>query len=455
MPDVTLTIDGQAVTVPAGTNIVDAARAATVSVPVFCYHPKMKPVGMCRMCLVEAYTPKIDPATRQPVIGADGKPELALMMGKLQAGCVTPVSEGMVVKTVTDRVKFAQKGQLEFLLTSHPLDCPVCDKGGECPLQNLTMEWGPGSSRFDYADKHHNVKPVPLGDLIYLDRERCILCARCVRFQDEIAGDPVLGFDNRGRNWEIISKSEPGFDSKFSGNTTDICPVGALTSSDFRFKARVWELRSVPSVCNHCSVGCDISLDMRYDDLMRVMPRENDYVNEIWACDKGRYGMRAFGSKERLKNPLIRRNNQWAEVTWDEAFAYVADRLTLIRASAGAGALGGLAGAKLSNEDLFLFQKLFREALGSNNIDHRAGTPDEPPALDDLTNVVGVGAGTNLMTLGKGTSVLVLGADPEEEAPLYVLRLRGIADRQAARPDSGRGYRHQADAQAGLDAGDS
>jgi len=429
MPDVTLTIDGQAVTVPAGTNIVDAARAAAVSVPVFCYHPKMKAVGMCRMCLVEAYTPKLDPATRQPVIGPDGKPELALMMGKLQAGCVTPVSDGMVVKTVTDRVKFAQKGQLEFLLTSHPLDCPVCDKGGECPLQNLTMEWGPGNSRYDYSDKVHFEKPIPLGDLIYLDRERCILCARCVRFQDEIAGDPVLGFDNRGRSWEIISKSDPPFDSKFSGNTTDICPVGALTSSDFRFKARVWELRSVPSICNRCPVGCNISLDMRYDELMRVMPRENDYVNEIWTCDKGRYGMRDFTSKERLKNPLIRRNNQWAEVTWDEAFEFIADRLTLIRASAGAGALAGLAGANLPNEDLYLFQKLFREVLGSNNIDHRKGTPDEPAELDDLPNLLGVGAGTNLMTLGKGTSVLVIGADPEEEAPLYVIRLRGIADR--------------------------
>jgi NADH-quinone oxidoreductase subunit G len=429
MPDVTLIVDGQTVTVPAGTNIVDAARAAAIAVPVFCYHPKMKAVGMCRMCMVEVYTPKIDPATRQPVLGPDGQPVLALMANKLQAGCVTPVSEGMVVKTATDRVEFAQRGQLEFLLTSHPLDCPVCDKGGECPLQNLTMEWGPGNSRFDYSDKVHFEKPIPLGDLIYLDRERCILCARCVRFQDEIAGDPVLGFDNRGRSWEIISKSDPLFDSKFSGNTTDICPVGALTSSDFRFKARVWELRSVPSICPHCPVGCDIALDMRYNDLMRVMPRENDYVNEIWICDKGRYGMRYFGSKERLKSPMIRRNNTWTEATWDEAIRFVADKLTLIRASAGGGALAGLAGPKLANEDLYLFQKLFRNVLGTNNLDHRDGTAGEPAALDDLPTALGVGAGTNLMKLGKGTSVLVIGADPEEEAPLYVLRLRGIADR--------------------------
>ncbi len=429
MPDVTMIIDGQSVTVPAGTNVVDAARSVATAIPVFCYHPKMQPVGMCRMCMVEVYTPRMDPATRQPVIGADGKPELALVGNKLQAGCMTPVTPGMVVKTVTDKVKFAQKGQLEFLLTSHPLDCPVCDKGGECPLQNLTMQWGPGNSRYDYSDKVHFEKPIPLGDLIYLDRERCILCARCVRFQDEIAGDPVLGFDNRGRSWEIISKSDPQFDSKFSGNTTDICPVGALTSSDFRFKARAWELRSVPSICPHCPVGCDISLDMRYNDLMRVMPRENDFVNEIWTCDKGRYGMRYFGSPDRLKAPMIRRDNQWAQVTWDEALQFIADKLTLIRASAGASALAGLAGAQLPNEDLFLFQKLFREVLGSNNIDHRNGTLDESTELDDLPRQFGVGAGTNLMTLGKGTAVLVVGADPEEEAPLYVLRLRGIATR--------------------------
>src|SRR5262245_17169393 len=428
MPDVTLTIDGQSVTVPAGTNVVDAARAVSTAVPVFCYHPKMKAVGMCRMCMVEVYTPKIDPATRQPVIGPDGKPELALMANKLQPGCMTPVSPGMVVNTASDRVKFAQRGQLEFLLTSHPLDCPVCDKGGECPLQNLTMEWGPGNSRYDYSDKVHFPKPIPLGDLIYLDRERCILCARCVRFQDEIAGDPVLGFDNRGRSWEIISKSDPPFDSKFSGNTTDICPVGALTSSDFRFKARVWELRSVPSICPHCPVGCDISLDMRYNDLMRVMPRENDYVNEIWICDKGRFGMRFFEQEERIKTPLIKRNNAWVEATWDEALRYVADKLTLIRASAGVDALAGLAGPKLPNEDLYLFQKLFREILGSGNIDHRAGLSGELE-LDDLTTQLGVGQGTNLMTLGKGTSVLVIGADPEEEAPVYVLRLRGTLNR--------------------------
>ncbi len=428
MPDITVTVDGNTVTVPAGTNIVDAAREAGVAIPVFCYHPKMKPVGMCRMCLVEVYTPMMDRATNQPVLDDNGKPKMALMMNKLQPGCTTPVSNGMVINTTSDKVKFTQRGVLEFLLTSHPLDCPVCDKGGECPLQNLTMEWGPGNSRFDYSEKVHFEKPIPLGNLIYLDRERCILCARCVRFQDEIADDPVLGFDNRGRAWEIISKSDPPFNSKFSGNTTDICPVGALTSSDFRFKARVWELRSVPSICPHCPVGCDLSLDMRYNDLMRVMPRENDYVNEIWLCDKGRYGMRYFGSDERLTTPLVRRNGELVPATWDEAIQTIVDRFGSIRHKVGAEALGGLAGPKLSNEALYLFQKLFRDVLGSNNLDHRNGTPGEPP-IYDMSRSLGVGSGTNLTDLGKGTAVLVVGADPEEEAPLYMLRLRAIAQR--------------------------
>ncbi|NNJ10229.1 NADH-quinone oxidoreductase subunit NuoG [Chloroflexales bacterium ZM16-3] len=430
MPDITLTVDGVTVTVPAGTNIVDAARVVNTAIPVFCYHPRLKPAGMCRMCLVQVGTPRIDPSTRQVVLGEDGRPVIA-MMPKLQTGCTTPVSEGMVVKTVTDEVKAAQRGVLEFLLTSHPLDCPVCDKGGECPLQNLTMGWGPGVSRFDYNDKVHFEKPVALGDLIYLDRERCILCARCVRFQDEVADDQVLGFDNRGRNWMIISKSDPPFDSKFSGNTTDICPVGALTSSDFRFKARVWELQSKPVVCTLCPVGCNISLDMRHDKLMRVMPRENAAVNDIWICDKGRFGHRFIESAERLTTPLVRRGGRLEPASWAEATALVAGKLAAIQAKAGGAAIGGLASPRLSNEDLYAFQKLFREQLGSNNLDHSIGAPGET-AADDLGGTLGVGRGTNLMELGKGAAVLVVGADPEEEAPVYMLRLRGIAQRGGA-----------------------
>jgi NADH-quinone oxidoreductase subunit G len=425
---VTITVDGREVTVAAGTNVVDAAREAGISIPVFCYHPRMQAVGMCRMCLVSIGMPRIDRATGKLVLGEDGQPEIS-MLPKLQTACTTQVSQGMVVQTDTEQVKFAQRGVLEFLLTSHPLDCPVCDKGGECPLQNLTMEWGPGESRFDYSNKVHFQKPVPLGDLILLDRERCILCGRCVRFQDELADDPVLGFDQRGRAWHIISKSEPPFDSKFSGNTTDICPVGALTSADFRFKARVWELRPVPSLCTHCSVGCNITLDMRHNQIKRVMPRENTAVNDIWICDKGRYGLHFVESEKRLTTPLIRRGDQrLVQATWEEAIAVIAEKLVALHRSGGSDVLAGLVSERLSNEDLYLFQRLFRDALSCNNLDHRSGAPGEPHH-DDIGALVGVGSGTNIMDLGKGSVVLVIGADPEEEAPLYMLRLREIAKR--------------------------
>jgi len=427
MPDVTLTIDGKEVTVPQGTGVVEAARAAGIEVPVFCHHPKLTPVGMCRMCLVEVGTPKMDPQTKQPVIGDDGKPVIA-MMPKLQTGCTTPVTPGMVVRTDTAEVQFARKGVIEMLLTSHPLDCPVCIKGGECPLQNLTMGYGPGTTRFDYADKVHFQKPIALGPLIDLDRERCILCSRCVRFEDEIAGDNVLGFANRGRSWHIQSISDPPFNSKFSGNTVDICPVGALMSHDFRFAGRVWEVKPVPSICPHCPVGCNTTLDMRYRDVKRVQPRENEWVNEIWLCDKGRYGHHFVDSQRRLTKPLVRRGGSLVETSWQEALEEISQRLYGVVEGFGGDAVGGLAGGRLANEDLFLFQKLFRELLSSPNLDSRTGADDEAEH-DDLAYAFGLGSGTNLGELGKGTTVLVVGADVEEEAPVYLLRLRGIKRR--------------------------
>lgn len=427
MSDVTLTIDGVEVTVPKGTNVVEAARRVGIQIPVFCYHPRIRSVGMCRMCLVAVGMPQIDRATGERVLGEDGSPQVT-MLPKLQTACTTSASDGMVIKTDTNEVKYAQRGIVEFLLTSHPLDCPVCDKGGECPLQNLTMEWGPGESRFDYADKAHFDKPVPLGDLIYLDRERCILCGRCVRFQDDIAGDHVLGFFNRGRKWHIISKSEPPFDSKLSGNTTDICPVGALTTADFRFKARVWEVKPVPSLCNLCSVGCNTMLDMRHNEIKRVMPRENSAVNDLWLCDKGRFAHHFVHSDRRVTRPMVRRNGSLVEVTWEEAIMTVADNLAAIYKKDGGEAIMGIAGEHLANEDLYLFQRLFRDVLGSNNLDHRIGTPGDLHH-DEAGATMGVGSGTNVMSLSGETAVLVIGADPEEEAPIYRQRLRGIAQR--------------------------
>ncbi|MEO1290697.1 MAG: 2Fe-2S iron-sulfur cluster-binding protein [Chloroflexota bacterium] len=294
---VTINIDGTEYSVPEGGNLVDMAKwFAGNDIPVFCYHPKMEPVGMCRMCVVELGSVSRDRATGDVQYNEDGTPVIR-WFPKLQTACTQTVTDGMYIKTDTEKVDAGRESVLEFLLTSHPLDCPICDKGGECPLQNLTMDHGNGVSRMYYEDKMHLDKHYPLGDLIWLDRERCIQCARCIRFQDEIVGDDVLAFHERGRRLQIITNSDPGFDTYFSGNTTDICPVGALTTGDFRFGARPWELTEVPSISPWDAAGENISLSTRIDRdfggktmIKRVMPRQNEHVNEIWISDKTRFG---------------------------------------------------------------------------------------------------------------------------------------------------------------------
>ncbi len=427
---VNVIIDGHKVTVPAGTLVVEAAKLIGNDIPVFCYHPKLDPVGMCRMCLVEIGTPRLDPATRQPLLDESGQPVIA-MMPKPQTACTQPVSEGMVVKTTTDAVAEARRAILEFLLTSHPLDCPICDKGGECPLQELTLAYGPGVSRMPLGSKFRLAKVVPLGDLIMLDRERCIQCARCIRFQDEIADDHVLEFKHRGRGMEIVTMSDPPFDSKWSGNTTDICPVGALTSRDFRFKGRPWELDNTASLCTLCSVGCNTTLAVRYDDIKRVMPRENESVNEIWLCDKGRFGHKYANAPDRLTQPLVRRGGQLQPASWEDALAYAAERLNAIKSTHGPDSIGGLAGDRIANEDLYLFQKLLRGVVGTNNVDH-ATRAEFPANAADLVAQVGVGSGSNLQSMGKGSAILVIGGDPDEEQPVTWLRIKQAADRRGA-----------------------
>ncbi len=422
-----LYIDDTLVSVPKGTVVVDAAKRMGTDIPVFCYHPKLEPVGMCRMCLVEIGRPRIDPATRQPVLGADGQPEIA-WGPKLETGCTVQVSEGMHVRTLTGNVQQAQKDVLEFLLTSHPLDCPICDKGGECPLQNLTMGYGPGVSRFDYADKQRLDKHFPLGDLIFLDKERCIQCARCIRFQDEIADDHVLGFYERGRRLEITTLGEPGFYSKFSGNTTDICPVGALTTTDFRFRARPWELTNVPSICPHCPVGCNTTLGTRRSkgrggqwDILRVMPRQNEAVNEIWICDKGRFGHHHARSEERLLKPLLRKDGQLFVVSWEEALTLIASKM-----KAAGSNVGALIGDRLANEDVYLIRKLITEGLRSTRINARPHI-----AAHDIVARYGVGAGSDFGKMGQGSAIVVIAGDVEEEAPLWFLRIKGAVKRGA------------------------
>ncbi len=420
---INLKIDDHAITVPEGMLIVDAAKKAEIDIPVFCYHPKMKPVGMCRMCLVDIGRPMIDRATGKPVLEADGAPRIQFAP-KLDTACTTPVSEGMVVVTTSEKVTAARKEVLEFLLTSHPLDCPICDKGGECPLQNLTMEHGPGESRFLYAEKMHLAKHVPLGELIYLDRERCIQCGRCTRFQHEVVDDPVIGFHDRGRALEIITDSEPGFDSIWSGNTTDICPVGALTTADFRFGARPWELTASASVCNQCPVGCNITFNTRREAMSsgknmikRVMPRQNEAVNEIWICDKGRFGYHFTESADRLRQPLVRKDGALQPATWEEALTLVAEKVK----GAGSGFMT-LAGGRLSNEDLFNLRQL--NPSGANLLYTYMGG-------GDLIEQVGVGQGTNFSDMGKGTAILVAASDLHEEAPLWWLRIKQAAERGA------------------------
>ncbi len=423
---VNLTIDNHPVSVPAGTLVVDAAKKVGIDIPVFCYHPKLDPVGMCRLCLVEIGRPVVDRTTNQPVLEADGSPKISFGP-KLETSCTTPVSDGMVIRTDNQKVTAARQDILEFLLTSHPLDCPVCDKGGECPLQNLTLRFGHGESRFIFDEKKRLDKKVPLGELIMLDRERCIQCARCVRFQKEIVGDPVIGFSDRGRSLEIITSSDPGFDSIFSGNTTDICPVGALTTADFRFGARPWEMNSAASICTHCPVGCNLSINVRRearaggrDVIKRIMPRQNEAVNEIWICDKGRFAYHFTESDQRLTEPWMRKNGALEPVTWDEALQAAAARLK----KAGGQTLT-LAGGRLSNEDLFNL-KVLTSALGGQGYLHGAMGGGE------LTVQVGVGQGTNLGDFGPGSAILVVASDLHEEAPLWWLRVKQAVERGAA-----------------------
>ena len=440
---ITLTIDDRQVAAPAGTLVVDAAKQAGIDVPVFCYHPKLSTTGTCRMCLVEVGTPRIDPETGQ--VQRDENDDPAIRWSPdLQTACTLPVSEGMVVRTLTTRIAQARQAVIESLLSDHPLDCPICDKGGECSLQDLTIAYGSGNSRLALDDQGRLDKHVPLGDLIILDQERCIQCGRCVRFMEEIADDPALRLERRGRRLELVPRPDAPFDSYFGGNTTDICPVGALTSADFRFVARPWEMKHHASLCNHCAVGCNITLDIRVEAcvptprstgdtgetssyggglvIKRVMPRQNEAVNEIWICDKGRYGHHHTRAADRLTTPLIRQDGELTATTWDEALDLVARRIKVVHPAQ----VAGVAGDRLSNEDLFLFQTLMRDVIGTPHVDT---FPSAPGA--NLVARYGIGSQSNWNHLGQNSVILVVAGDVEEQAPLWFLRIKAAAQRGA------------------------
>ncbi|RBY93339.1 NADH-quinone oxidoreductase subunit G [Blastococcus sp. TF02A-30] len=402
-PDaVRCTIDGFDVAVPKGTLIIRAAEMIGVQIPRFCDHPLLEPVGACRQCLVEVE------GQRKPV-----------------ASCTMPVTEGMVVQTqlsspVADK---AQQGTMELLLINHPLDCPVCDKGGECPLQNQAMSNGRTESRF-VDEKRTYPKPLPISTEILLDRERCVLCARCTRFSQQVAGDPFIELFERGALEQVAIYEDEPFESYFSGNTTQICPVGALTSAQYRFRARPFDLRSEPSVCEHCASGCAMRTDFRRGKVTRRLAGEDPAVNEEWTCDKGRYAFRYVTANQRLTTPLVRRDGELQPASWPEAWAAAAAGLRQARQDGGVGVLPG---GRLTVEDAYAYAKFARVALGTNDVDARARAHSAEELAFLGSVVAGTGPGRGAVTydeLGTAPAVLLVGFEPEEESPIVFLRLR-------------------------------
>jgi NADH-quinone oxidoreductase subunit G len=355
---ISLTIDGIQVKVPPGTSILQAILRSGREIPHFCYHPKLQVVGSCRMCQVEV----------------QGAPKLVI-------SCATPVAEGMEVMTASEKAAKAQKAVLEFLLLNHPLDCPVCDKGGECPLQDYTVKYGPGESRF-VEEKIHRIKHQPIGPFVIFDAERCILCTRCTRFCQDVVGTAELGVFSRGDRSEIGLFPGRSLDNKYSGNVIDLCPVGALTSRDYRFKARPWDLiHQTPTVCGLCSAGCNIYADVRFKEsgqqLLRIRPRVNDHVNGHWICDEGRFEFHFAQDRGRVREPRVRRDGELQPATWDEAIDAAGGALAEIIRRRGPAAIGVIASARLTNEEAYLVRRLFGEGLGVANLDHRVRRSQE------------------------------------------------------------------------------
>ncbi|MDP8937828.1 MAG: 2Fe-2S iron-sulfur cluster-binding protein, partial [Actinomycetota bacterium] len=392
-------VDGRAIEARPGEMVIAAAERAGVYIPRFCYHPRMKPVGMCRMCLVEIKGPR----------------GFALL-----PACFVPVAKDQEVVTTSAKVKKAQDGVLEFLLINHPLDCPVCDRGGECPLQDQTFAFGPGESRF-VEEKRHWAKPIPINPLVALDRERCIQCARCTRFAEEVAGDPMIDFVGRADHTEVNTFPGRPFVSNFSGNVVQICPVGALTATPYRFRARPWDLETVESTCTACAVGCRMALQSSANRLIRHLGVDSDPVNHGWLCDKGRFFYEALDRPERLTGPLVRRGDELVETTWTEAMQAVADGLARARDESGPGSIAVLGGARLANEDAYAWARLAKGVLGTDNVDAQLG--DGLPA----EAVLGLPRAT-IDEACRAGAVVLLGPDVKEELPVLYLRLKAAAD---------------------------
>jgi NADH-quinone oxidoreductase subunit G len=397
--EVTITVDGREIAAVEGEMLHDAARKGDVEIPVFCYEPKLgDPVGACRMCLVEI----------------EGIP-------KLQTSCSTPVREGMVVHTRTEQVKEAQSAVVEFLLVNHPLDCPVCDKGGECPLQDITLGWGPGKSRV-IDEKRHFRKPVELSPLVAIDRERCILCYRCVRFSQEISEDEQLQLLERGDRTFVGTFDDRPYVAPFHGNITDICPVGALTNYTYRFRARPWDIEQAGSVCTLCPSQCNVSFTVRDERVKRVLARDNHEVDDGWLCDRGRYGFEMFEAEERVTEPRLKGG---AQTDWETAVARAAAGLR----AAGPGKVAAIVG-DASNEEGFLLQRLLREALDSPHVDSR---PSRGASREQLVRLAQPSLSAKIRAIDDADVILVLGTDPLHSSPILDLRVRKAIRRNGAK----------------------
>lgn len=351
----TVKINDHEIAVDPGTTIIQAAEKLHIEIPYFCYHPKLQVEANCRMCLVH-----VDKISR-PV-----------------TACSTVITDGMVVYTDTPEVEKARKGVLEFILINHPLDCPICDQAGECVLQEYTHDYGPDASRFIEA-KVHKPKKVPLGPHVLFDAERCIVCTRCIRFCRDVVGEEELGIFHRGDRQVIDVFPGNELRNKYSANVVDICPVGALTTREFRFRCRVWFLQPIESICPGCSNGCNIWVDTYQNKIQRLRPRINDEVNQHWMCDAGRFGFEYVNRDDRLKTPLVRQGDHLVPVSWDEALRRCAETLQGIRQAQGPLAFAGIGSTKSTNEELFLFRKLVQEVLGSPHLD----VPPPPEGDED------------------------------------------------------------------------
>jgi len=398
---VNLTINDKPVVARKGELIIAAADRTDDFIPRFCYHPRMSPVGMCRQCLVEVETP------RGPM---------------MVVSCMTPVAEGQVVRTATDGVKKAQEGVLELLLANHPLDCPVCDKGGECPLQDQAFSHGPGESRF-VEEKRHYEKPIAISDIVYLDRERCILCDRCTRFADEVAGDALITFTSRGNDTQVLTFPDEPFSSYFSGNTVQICPVGALTAKPYRFKARPWDLEQTESTCTSCSVGCRTVVQSSRDELVRYQGVDIDPVNWGWLCDRGRYNFESVNSPDRLTTPLVKNGAEHVATSWSVALEN-ASRMIRMSLAQNANSVAILGGARGTNEDAFAWEMLAYK-LGINQRDAQLGDGLSP-------EIFNIEQATIDETCAAST-IILLSPDLKEELPVLYLRVRDAAQKRKAR----------------------